>query len=313
MKIKALYEKTKYALVPFAVLALLSLVYDGFKNPVVLALRLLVCIGSALFFSRFADDSKKIYLPVFSFLSIISCNIIFLTDDVHILLSLTFFLLSLVCDGKFKFFAPVFAGLCVIAQPLTLLFFIPSIVSILILNKEKVIAIISAAVSAGAFILTKSLANSEFYADQFSSYYLSVHLFKFSNTHAEVLLNFLISSIPVIAVLFFFIISLIAEKKILSAVLSVISVLISLWGFAMSENTQTVFLILVSLMCSVLTLCKNKDYESIFEKINGFFSKNLLLFLLAVIFAAGYPLLSGQIPFDTDFFSKVTYIIFRQE
>jgi hypothetical protein len=51
MKIKAFAEKNKYALASFAVLALLSVTYGGFENPAVLALRLLVCLGAALFFS----------------------------------------------------------------------------------------------------------------------------------------------------------------------------------------------------------------------------------------------------------------------
>ncbi len=313
MELKTFFEKTKYALAPIAVLVMLTLVYDGFKDPVVLALRLLVCICAALFFSRFVNDGKSIYLPTFAFLSVISCNVIFLTDDIHILLSLIFFLMSLICDGKFKCLIPVFAGLCVIAQPLTLLFFVPSIVGTLFLRKEKVIAAVSAVASAGAFILTKSLEQTEFYSEQFSSYYLSVHLFHFSNTHTETLLSFLLSSVPIIAVLLFFIISFIMKKKILAAVFFVISALLSVWGFAMSENIQTVFLILVPLICSILTLGKSKDYEEISIKFNAFFSKKLLLFLLAVVFVAGYPLFFGQVPFDSEFFSKVTFIIFRQE
>ena len=313
MELKTFFEKTKYILAPFAVLVSLSLLYDGFEDPVVLALRLLVCIGAALFFSRFLNDSKSIYLPVFAFLSVISCNLIFLTDDIHILLSLIFFLLTLACNGKFRFLAPVFSGLCVIVQPLTLLFFVPSIVGTLFLRKEKVIASVSAVASAGAFILTKALEQAEFYSEQFSSYHLSVHLVHFSNTHIQVLTDFIVASIPLVAVLLFFLIRFIMTKHFLAAISLVVSVLLSVWGFAMSENTQTVFLILVPLMCSLLTLYNSKNYEEIFIKFNVFFSKNLLLFLLAVAFTASYPILFGQIPFDSDFFSKATFIIFRQE
>lgn len=313
MELRTFFGKTKYTLTPFAVLALLSLVYDGFETPVVLALRLLVCIGTSLFFSRFTNDSKSIYLPVFAFLSVISCNIVFLTDDIHILLSLTLFLLLLTFDGKLRFLTPVFAGLCVIAQPLTLLFFVPSIVGTLFLRKEKVIAAVSSVVSFGAFILTKALAQSEFYDVQFSSYPLSVHLVHFSKTHTEILTDFIFASIPLVAVILFLLISFIIKKKIFAAAALVASALLSIWGFAMSENIHSVFFILVPLLCSALTLYNSADYEEIFVKINAFFSKNLLLFLLAVVFVAGYPLIFGQIPFDSDFFSKTTFIIFRQE
>ena len=313
MKLKTLCDKTKYVLAPFAVLALLSLIYDGFKDPVILALRLLVCVSAALFFSSFINDGKNIFLPSFAFLAIISCNTFFLTDDMHILLSLTFFLLSLSCDGKLKFLSPVFAGLCIITQPLTILFFIPSIVGTLLLKKEKILSLISAVVSAGAFVLTKSLADAEFYADQFCSYYLSVHLVHFSNEHTESLTNFVFSLIPVIAVLFFFIISFVMKKKIFFALMLVISAFLGVWGFAMSGNVQTVIFTLLPLICSVLSLYNKEDYAEIYSRFNTFFKNHLLLFLLSVAFVAGYPLLFGQAPFDSEFFSKVTFIIFRQE
>ncbi len=313
MKTKTLSVKIKYLLASFAVLALLSLVYDSFKDPVVLALHLLVCVGAALFFSGFINEGKNIFLPVFAFLTIISCNTIFLTDDVHILLSLTFFLLSLSCDGKLKFLSPVFAGLCVIAQPLTILFFAPSILGTLLLKKEKILALISAVVCASAFVLTKSLADAEFYADQFCSYYLSVHLVHFSNDHTETLTNFVFASIPVIAVFLFFIISFVMKKKNLAAIMLVISALLSVWGFAMSGNVQTVIFVLLPLICSVVSLYNKEGYAEIYSRFNTFFKNHLLLFLLSVAFVAGYPLLFGQAPFDSEFFSKVTFIIFRQE
>ena len=313
MELRKLYEKIKYPLVPFAVLAALSLVYDGFKTPVILVLRLLVCISASVFFARFVSDSKSIYLPAFVFLSLISCNVIFLTNDVHILLSLAFFLISLACNGKFRVLSPVFAGLCVITQPLTVLFFVPSIIGTLLIKKEKILSLISAVASAGAFLLTKFLENTEFFTDQFSSYPLSVHLVHFSTTHTEFLTSFTSASLPLIAVLIFFIVSFVIKKKFLAAASLVISAVLGLWGFAMSENPHTVFFVILPLLCSVLSVCKSDGYAEICDTFNSFFKKHLLLFLLSIAFTAGFPLIFGQPPFDSAFFSRSTFIIFRQE
>ncbi|MBP3441270.1 MAG: hypothetical protein J6L62_00565 [Clostridia bacterium] len=313
MELRKLYEKIKYPLVPFAVLAALSLVYDGFKTPVILVLRLLVCIIASVFFARFVSDSKSIYLPAFVFLSLISCNVIFLTNDVHILLSLAFFLISLACNGKFRVLSPVFAGLCVITQPLTVLFFVPSIIGTLLIKKEKILSLISTVVSAGAFLLTKLLADTEFFADQFSSYHLSVHLVHFSTTHTEFLTSFTSASLPLIAVLIFFIVSFVIKKKFLAAASLVISAVLGLWGFAMSENPHTVFFVILPLLCSVLSVCKSDGYAEICDTFNSFFKKHLLLFLLSIAFTAGFPLIFGQPPLDSAFFSRSTFIIFRQE
>ncbi len=308
-----MYGKIKYSLVPFAFLAALSLIYDGFKDPVILVLRLLVCIGASVFFARLVSDPKSIHLPAFTFLSLISCNVLFLTDDMHILLSLAFFLLSLACNGKLRVLSPVFAGLCVIVQPLTVLFFVPSIISTLLIKKEKILSIITAVVSACAFLLTKYLENMEFFADQFSSYPLSVHLVHFSTTHTKFLTNFALASLPLIAVLIFFIISFVIKKKFLAAASLIISAVLSLWGFAMSENQHTVFFVILPLLCFVLTVCKSDGYAEICDTFNVFFKKHLLLFLLSVAFTAGFPLIFGQPPFDSAFFSRATFIIFRQE
>lgn len=313
MELRKLYEKIKYPLVPFAVLAALSLVYDEFKTPVILVLRLLVCISASVFFARFVSDSKSIYLPAFVFLSLISCNVIFLTNDVHILLSLAFFLISLACNGKFRVLSPVFAGLCVITQPLTVLFFVPSIIGTLLIKKEKILSLISTVVSAGAFLLTKFLENTEFFTDQFSSYPLSVHLVHFSTTHTEFLTSFTSASLPLIAVLIFFIVSFVIKKKFLAAASLVISAVLGLWGFAMSENPHTVFFVILPLLCSVLSVYKSDGYAEICDTFNSFFKKHLLLFLLSIAFTAGFPLIFGQPPLDSAFFSRSTFIIFRQE
>ena len=313
MELRKLYEKIKYPLVPFAVLAALSLVYDGFKTPVILVLRLLVCISVSVFFARFVSDSKSIYLPAFALLSVISCNVLFLTDDVHILLSLAFFLISLSCNGKLRFLSPVFAGLCVFSQPLAVLFFAPSIIGTLLIKKEKILSLISTVVSAGAFLLTKFLENTEFFTDQFSSYPLSVHLVHFSTTHIEFLTSFTSASLPLIAVLIFFIVSFVIKKKFLASASLVISAVLGLWGFAMSENPHTVFFVILPLLCSVLSVCKSDGYTEICDTFNSFFKKHLLLFLLSIAFTAGFPLIFGQPPLDSTFFSRSTFIIFRQE
>ena len=309
MKIKAFTEKNKYALASFAVLSLLSVTYGGFAKPAVFALRMLVCIGVALFFSFNVKDDENFYFPSFSLLTIISCNTIFLTFDVHILLSLSFFLWALAFSEKPKFLSPVFAGLCVFSQPLTVLFFIPTILFVLLLKKQKIPAIISAVVSVGAFVVTKLLGNIEFYADQFSSYYLSLHLVHFSTSHLRVLTEYLVASIPLLAVILFALIKLIIKKEFFVSIATVVSLLCALYGFTLSKNLETAFFILVSIFALFVTIAE----ENSFGSITDFFKNHKLVFLLLVAFVAGYPLVFGQIPYENDLFSKITFIIFRQE
>lgn len=313
MKSNALIEKIKYGLAPFVILALLSLIYDGFNNPVVLLVRILLCLSAALLFLFVTDKDDDFFIPSFAFLSIISGNTIFLTEDIHILLSLMCFFLSLVFTEKVKFLSPLFAFLCVMAQPLSVLFFVPAIISVLLFRKQKISAVISAVSGIVAFIITKLLESSEFYADQFSSYHLAVHLVHFSNQHLEVLSDFIVSSIPLVAVLIFLLLSLFLKKKFLAGVLVAVTLLLSVFAFALSKNHHTVIFTLIPVFSVFLLLRKTEPFENITKTFNVFCQKHLFLFLLFVIFTAGYPLLFGQIPFDSDFFSRVTFIIFRQE
>lgn len=309
MKIKAFAEKNKYALASFAVLALLSVTYGGFENPAVLALRLLVCLGAALFFSFNVKDDERIYFPAFSLLTLISCNTVFLTCDVHILLSLSFFLLALAFAEKQKILSPVFAGFCVLSQPLTALFFVPAILFVLLLKKQKIPAIISAVVSVVAFVVTKLLSNIDFYADQFSSYYLSLHLVHFSTSHIRVLTDYLVASIPLLAVVIFVLIRVIIKKDFLASVATVASLLCSFYGFALSKNLETAIFILIPVFALFVALSEETNLGSS----TTFFKNHKLVFLLLVAFVAGYPLVFGQIPYENDLFSKIAFIIFRQE
>lgn len=313
MKSNALIEKIKYGLAPFVILALLSLIYDGFNNPVVLLVRISLCLSAALLFLFVTDKDDDFFIPSFAFLSIISGNTIFLTEDIHILLSLMCFFLSLVFTEKVKFLSPLFAFLCVMAQPLSVLFFVPAIITVLLFRKQKISAVISAVSGIVAFIITKLLESSEFYADQFSSYHLAVHLVHFSNQHLEVLSDFIVSSIPLVAVLIFLLLSLFLKKKFFAGVLVAVTLLLSVFAFALSENHHTVIFTLIPVFSVFLLLRKTEPFENITKTFNVFCQKHLFLFLLFVIFTAGYPLLFGQIPFDSDFFSRVTFIIFRQE
>lgn len=313
MKSNALIEKIKYGLAPFVILALLSLIYDGFNNPVVLLVRILLCLSAALLFLFVNDKDDDFFIPSFAFLSIISGNTIFLTEDIHILLSLMCFFLSLVFTEKVKFLSPLFAFLCVMAQPLSVLFFVPAIISVLLFRKQKISAVISAVSGIVAFIITKLLESSGFYADQFSSYHLAVHLVHFSNRHLEVLSDFIVSSIPLVAVLIFLLFSLFLKKKFFAGVLVAVTLLLSVFAFALSENHHTVIFTLIPVFSVFLLLRNTEPFENITKTFNVFCQKHLFLFLLFVIFTAGHPLLFGQIPFDSDFFSRVTFIIFRQE
>lgn len=309
MKIKVFAEKNKYALATFAVLATLSVTYGSFEKPAVLALRLLVCIGAALFFSFNVKNDDGIYFSAFSLLTLVSCNAVFLTYDIHILLSLSFFLSALAFIKKQKFLSPIFAGLCVLSQPLTILFFVPVILFVLLSKKQKLSAIISATASVAAFVATKLLSNVDFYADQFSSYYLSLHLVHFSTSHIKVLTDYLIASIPLLAIILFVLIKLIIKKDFFVPIATVVSLLCSLYGFALSKNLETAFFILIPVFALFVVTADETDFGSV----TSFFKKQKLIFLLIVAFVAGYPLVFGQIPYENDLFSKIAFIIFRQE
>ncbi len=313
MKIKNLIEKNKYALASFAVLAMLSITFGGFDNPVTIALRMFVCFGAALFFSFCAKKDDDIYLSAFFLLSLISSNVVFLTEDIHILLSVSFFLLALAFSEKLRFLSPVFAALCILAQPLTIAFFAPTVIMTLLLKKQTIPAIISAFTCAGSFIFTKTAEGSEFYAEQFSAYHLNLHLVHFSNIHLENLSAFLIASIPLLAVILFVIIKSVIGKNFLVAVAIIISFLSALYGFALSKNLETVVLILVPVFAFLLCVSNEKSFEKTFNGFNDFFKKRTLLFLLVVAFVAAFPIIFGSVPYEEDLFSKITFIIFRQE
>lgn len=316
MDIKATVDKNKYALAVFALLAMPCLIFNGFQSAVTLACRLLLCVDVALFFAPYlCVETKKenAVLSAFSLLSIISCNVIFLTEDVHILLSLFCFFLALFVNGKTKILTAVFAGLCVAAQPLSILFLVPTIIVIQLIKKQKIFAGLSAIFSATVFVVTKLLENSEFYANQFSSYYLSLHLIHFSKTHIDVLMQYLICSVSLVAVALVHLVKLFLNGRKLESIAIFASVLLSVFAFAMSENTHTIFMILIPFFASFISLDGADGFNKTNEEIGKFFTKHFLLFLLLVAFTAGFPTLFGQIPFESEFFSKATFIIFRQE
>lgn len=316
MNIKTMVDKNKYALSIFALLAIPCLIFDGFESALTLACRLLLCVGVALFFAPYLHTEvkkEKAVSAAFSILSIISCNVIFLTDDVHILLSLFCFFLALFVNGKAKILTAVFSGLCVAAQPLSILFLVPTIVIVQLIKKQKLFAVFSAVFSVAIFVVTALFEHSEFYADQFSSYYLSLHIIYFSKTHLEVLSQFLICSIPLIAIALAYLVKLFFNGRKIEGIAIFVSALLAVFAFAMSKNTHTVFMILIPFFASLISLDSEDGFGKTNEEIGEFFIKHFLLFLLLVAFIAGFPTVFGQIPFESDFFSRVTFIIFRQE
>ncbi len=311
MNIKALSDKNKYALSAFVLLASLTLIYDSFTSAPLFACRLLLCAVATLFLSPVLTKEVKTenaIFPAFFILSLISCNVIFLTTDVHILLSLSSFLLALFFSGKFRFLSPIFAGLCVLSQPLTLLMLVPTIVIIQFAKRQKLLAVISTVSGAAAFVVTKLLENSEFYADQFSSYYLSLHIFHLSTTHKEILIQFLLCSIPLILIGAVYLVkALINGKKIISISL-LIAVLLAFFGFMLSKNIQTVIMITVPLFAAVVTL-----NDKACEQISQFFAKHVFLFMLTIALVAVAPMILGTLPYDSELFSRSTFIIFREQ
>ena len=105
----------------------------------------------------------------------------------------------------------------------------------------------------------------------------------------------------------------IIDKKFLPAIATVVSLISALFGFALSKNTETIIFVLIPVFSLLLSVANEKNYEKVFSKFNAFFKKRMLLFLLTVTFVAAYPLVIGFIPYEDEFFSKITFIIFRQE
>ncbi|MBP3447070.1 MAG: hypothetical protein J6K64_07320 [Clostridia bacterium] len=311
MNIKALFDKNKYSLYAFVLLASLTLIYDGFISAPLFACRLLLCAVAALFLSSSFKKGMTIpdaVTPAFFILSLISCNVIFLTTDVHILLSLSAFFLALFFSEKSRFLSPIFAGLCVLSQPLTLLMLVPTIVIIQLAKKQKLLAVFSAVIGVTAFVLTKFLENIEFYADQFSSYYLSLHIFHLSTTHKEILIQFLLCSIPLLLIGAFYLIKLFMNGEKAVGIALILAVALAIFGFMLSKNVQTVIMIIVPLFAAVVTL-----NDKAREQISQFFAKHVFLFLLAVALVAVAPMVLGTLPYDSELFSRSTFIIFREQ
>ncbi|MBQ7043381.1 MAG: hypothetical protein IJN78_02120 [Clostridia bacterium] len=311
MNIKALFDKNKYALSAFVLLASLTLIYDGFISAPLFACRILLCAVAALFLSSSFKKGMTIpdaVTPAFFILSLISCNVIFLTTDVHILLSLSAFFLALFSSEKCRFLSPIFAGLCVLSQPLTLLMLVPTIVIIQLAKKQKLLAVFSAVIGVAAFVLTKFLENIEFYADQFSSYYLSLHIFHLSTTHKEILIQFLLCSIPLLLIGAFYLIKLFMNGEKAVGIALILAVALAIFGFMLSKNVQTVIMIIVPLFAAVVTL-----NDKAREQISHFFANHVFLFLLAVALVAVAPMILGTLPYDSELFSRSTFIIFREQ
>ncbi|MBR3835496.1 MAG: hypothetical protein IKJ69_01745 [Clostridia bacterium] len=317
MDIKKLINKTKYSLFAFILLAMPSLIFDGFKSIPVLACRLLLCVGVALFLSLHIGKESSVkaaVLPTFLMLGLMSCNVIFLTDDVHILLSLLSFFLALFFSEKLMWLTPVFAGLCVAAQPLTILLLVPAIIVIQLIKKQNIPAVVSVGVSIAAFVLTKLLAdNAEFYAEQGEAYYLWLHPVFFTVTHTEYLLNYLLFSLPLIAVLLCYAVSLILKKNIFAGVSLPVITILSVYGFSLSKNVHTVFMILIPAFAVLLSFNGIDTLKKATDKVSDFFASHLFVFLLTVALIASMPMIVGNLPFGSDFFDTSTFIIFREE
>lgn len=247
-------------------------------------------------------------MPLFFVISLISCNAIFLIDDLHILLSLAFFLLAVFFSSSCRVLTPLFAAFCVFSQPLTLLILVPAIVIVQALKKQKLFAIISVVAGFAAFIATKLLENSEFYADQFSSYYLSLHIFHLSTTHKEILGQYLLCSIPLLLIGAFYLVKAFINGSRAESIAFVAAILLAVFGYALSQNTQSVFMLLIPLFASITALDTKTS-----EQVGGFFAKRLLLLLLTVGISVCAPMLLGTLPYDTELFSKATFIIFREQ
>ncbi len=312
MSIKTFFDKSKYALSAFALLAIPSLIFDGFESAVTLACRILLCVGVALFLSDCLSEKNEkqtAVFPAFLMLSLISCNVIFLTDDVHILLSLFSFFIALFLNKKNMYLTPWFAGLCVIAQPLTILILVPTIIVVQLVKKQKRLALLSVALSVAFFIVTTLFEHNEFYAGQYTSYHLALHIIHFSKSHAEILVQYLGCSLPLIVIVLAYILKLFFKKK-LESIAFLISILLSVVGFAMSENTHTVIMILIPVFAALISFDDGDEAKS---EIRQFFIGHSFLFLLTVALTATLPTILGQLPYESELFSKSTFIIFREE
>lgn len=318
MKIKAVINQNKYAVAVFAMLGMLSVMYDGLSDVAVFIFKLVLSAVISLFFSPYIKgeaDQSKIIPTVFALLGIISCNVIFTTTDIHILLTLIFFFSALALNSKMSFVAPIFAGLCVAMQPLSLFFLIPTIVTVELIRKQKIAAIISSVLSTGVFIVAKLLENNEFYTEQFSSYYHSVHLVFFSKTHLQILAEYSMCSVVLIGFLLFCCIRLLmnGKKGIGTAIGLIITTVISLYSYSMCCNRQNVIMILMPALVTLVTLSDDVIYEKFNISIGNFFLSRKLLFFLLIAFTVSAPFILGTIPYENELFSSSTFIIYREE
>lgn len=316
MKIKAVINQNKYSFAVFAMLGMLSVIYDGFSDVAVFVFKVILSAVISLFFAPYLNNrnGQSNYIPIaFALLGTISCNVIFLTADIHILLSLICFFIALMMRSKLDFLTAVFSVLCVTVQPLSLFYLVPAIVLVKLVRKQKVTAIISAVLSVVAFVVTKFLESNEFYNEQFSSYYHSVHLLFFSKDHLQILTEYSLCSVVLIGFVLYCCIRLLMNGKTGAGIGLIITTVISLYGYSMCFNKQNVIMILLPALVSVVALSD----DEIFGKINGeaesFFLKRKLLFFLLIALTVSVPVILGTLPVESEIFSRSTFIIFREE
>lgn len=316
MKINAVIEQNKYAVAVFAMLGMMSVIYDGFYEVTYFALKMVLSAVISLFFLPYLKEEnvQKNYIPiVFSLLSIISCNVIFLTSDIHILLTLICFFSALTVNSRNNALTTIFSGGCVAIQPLSLFYLVPTLVLVQLVRKQKLSAIISTVLSVAVFVVTKLLEDVDFYAEQFSSYYHSVHLIFFSKDHTQILTEYSVCSVVLIAFLIFYCVKLILNGKKGMGLGLIITTIISLYGYSMCYNKQSVVMILMPAFAAIVTLSGDEVCRKLNSDINNFFLSRKVLLFLVIALTVGIPVMLGTLPIDNDIFSKSTFIIFREE
>jgi hypothetical protein len=316
MKIKAVINQNRYAFAVFAMLGMLSVIYDGFSDVAVFVFKIILSAVISLFFAPYIKDENEQsnYVPIiFALLGIISCNVIFITADIHILLSLICFFTALMMKSKSDFLTAVFSGLCVAVQPLSLFYLVPTIILVKIVRKQKVTAIISTVLSVAVFVVTKFSENSEFYNEQFSSYYHSVHLIFFSKDHLQIITEYSVCSVVLIGFILYCCIRLIMNSKKGAGIGLIITTVISLYGYSMCSNKQNVIMILLPALVSVVALSDDDIFKKINSETESFFSKRKLLLFLMIAITVSIPVIIGTLPIESEIFSRSTFIIFREE
>ena len=189
----------------------------------------------------------------------------------------------------------------------------PALVLIQLVRKQNATAIISTVLSVAVFVATKLLESIDFYAEQFSSYYHSVHLVFFSKDHTQILTEYSVCSVALIAFSVIYCAKLFVSGKKGAGIGLIITTVISLYGYSMCYNKQNVIMILLPAFAAMITLSD----DAVFGKINGdivnfFLSRKVLLFLLIAL-TLSIPVILGTLPIESEMFSKSTFIIFREE